>query len=189
MKNPTTNTSIIDVQKKWNIDVAHTNINFTVSHMVISEVTGTFKEFEGTVFASKEDFSDAQINVIIKAKSINTDSNDRDNHLRSGDFFDAEQHPLLTYKSTSVVAKGNGNLQFIGDLTMRGISKPVILDIKYKGQAVNPWGQLVAAFKGTTTLHRKEWGLSWNAALEAGGFLVGEEIELNLNIELNQASA
>jgi polyisoprenoid-binding protein YceI len=188
MKNSTEHSLPVDVQKTWNIDVAHTNINFAVSHMVISEVTGTFKEFEGTVVSSKEDFSDAQITVNIKTKSINTENNDRDNHLRSADFFDAETHPVLSFKSTAVDVKGNGKLQFTGDLTMRGISKAVVLDVLYKGQAVNPWGQLVAAFKGKTVLNRKDWGLNWNAALEAGGFLVGEEIELTLNVELNQAA-
>ncbi len=177
----------VNVNSAWVIDTAHTNINFTVSHMVISEVTGTFKEFQGTVTASKEDFSDAQIEVTINAKSINTENNDRDNHLRSADFFDTENHPVLTFKSTAVENKGNGKLSISGDLTMRGVTKSVVLESKYKGQMVNPWGQIVAAFKGSTTLNRKEWGLMWNAALEAGGFLVGEEIELTLNIELNQA--
>lgn len=177
----------VDLKKSWVIDVAHTNINFSVSHMVISEVTGTFKEFEGTVVTSKDDFSDAVIDVQIKAKSINTENNDRDNHLRSGDFFDAEKHPVLTFKSNGVQSNGNNKLIITGELTLRGITKTVVLDTKFKGQAVNPWGQIVAAFKATTIINRKEWGLVWNAALEAGGFLVGEEIELNLNIELNLA--
>ncbi|MEI7905852.1 MAG: YceI family protein [Bacteroidota bacterium] len=177
----------VDIKKNWVIDAAHTNINFAVSHMVISEVTGTFKEFEGTVISSNDDFSDAQIVVSINAKSINTENNDRDNHLRSKDFFDAENHPLLTFKSSNVRIEGNGILAFTGDLTMRGITKSVVLNTKFKGRAVNPWGQLVAAFKGTASINRKDWGLSWNAALEAGGFLVGEEIELTLNVELNEA--
>jgi polyisoprenoid-binding protein YceI len=181
------NENKVDIAKSWIIDVAHTNINFSVSHMVISEVTGTFKEFEGTVIASKDDFSDAQIDVSIKTKSINTENNDRDNHLRSADFFDSENHPVLTFKSTSVEIMTSGKLAVTGELTMRGITKRVVLDTKFKGQAVNPWGQLVAAFKGTATINRKEWGLSWNAALEAGGFLVGETIELTLNVELNEA--
>ncbi|MFZ4620880.1 MAG: YceI family protein [Bacteroidota bacterium] len=180
-------TENVNIGKSWVIDVAHTNINFTVSHMVISEVTGTFKEFQGTVTAAKDDFSDAQIEVTINAKSINTENNDRDNHLRSADFFDAENHPVLSFKSTGVESKGSGKLAITGVLTMRGISKNVVLDAKFKGQAVNPWGQIVAAFKASTTINRKEWGLMWNAALEAGGFLVGEEIELTLNVELNQA--
>jgi polyisoprenoid-binding protein YceI len=187
MSNPTIQ-SPVDVKNTWNIDVAHTNVNFTVSHMVISEVTGTFKEFTGSVTASKDDFSDAQISVTIQAKSINTENTDRDNHLRSADFFDAENHPVITFTSTAIESKGSGKLLFTGDLTMRGVTKQVVLDTKYKGQAVNPWGQIVAAFKGTATINRKEWGLMWNAALEAGGFLVGEEIELTLNIELNKAA-
>ncbi len=187
MSNPATLIESVDVQNKWNIDVAHTNINFTVSHMVIAEVTGTFKEYEGTVVSSKEDFSDAQIEVVIKAKSVNTENNDRDNHLRSGDFFDVEKYPLLVFKSTQVENKGNGKLTITGDLTLRGVTNKVEIDTKFKGKAVNPWGQIVAAFKGTTTINRKQWGLSWNTVLEAGGFLVGEEIELNLNIELNPA--
>lgn len=187
MKTPATIIESVDQRQRWTIDVAHTNINFTVPHMVISEVTGTFKEFEGTVLASKEDFSDATIEVSIKAASINTENNDRDQHLRSTDFFNTAVHPLLTFKSTSVEALGQGKLSITGDLMMRGITRPVVLETKFKGQAVNPWGQLVAAFKASTIIHRKEWGLSWNAALEAGGFLVGEEITLNLNVELQQA--
>ncbi|NUN69538.1 MAG: YceI family protein [Bacteroidetes bacterium] len=187
MSNAVEQNAAVETTKNWTIDVAHTNINFTVSHMVISEVTGTFKEFSGTVTAAKDDFSDAVISVTINAKSINTENNDRDNHLRSADFFDAENHPVLTFTSTAVKNNGGGKLAITGDLTMRGVTKSVVLDTKYKGQMVNPWGQIVAAFKGTTTLNRKEWGLMWNAALEAGGFLVGEEIELTLNIELNQA--
>jgi len=187
MVNPTTHLGSVDLQKKWIIDAAHTNINFAVSHMVISEVTGNFKEFDGIVVSSKDDFSDAYIEVSINAKSINTESNDRDNHLRSVDFFDVENHPLITFKSNSVDVKENGKLAISGELTIRGISKPVVLDIRFKGQAVNPWGQIVAAFKASTTLNRKSWGLSWNTALEAGGFLVGEDIELTLNVELNEA--
>lgn len=172
----------------WKIDAAHTNVNFTVSHMVIAEVTGSFKEFEGTVTASKDDFSDAQISVSIKTASINTENNDRDNHLRSADFFDAANHPVITFISTKAESIGNGKLAITGDLTMRGVTKRVVLDAKFKGQAVNPWGQLVAAFKASAVIKRKEWGLNWNAALEAGGFLVGEDIELTLNVELNKAA-
>jgi len=179
------NAETTSLQKHWNIDVAHTNINFAVSHMVISEVTGTFKEFEGTVLSSTEDFSDAVIDITIETKSINTENGDRDNHLRSADFFDAENNPKLTFKSTQVESKGKNLLMITGDLTMRGITKQVVLETIFKGQAINPWGQIVAAFKATSTIKRKEWGLSWNAALEAGGFLVGEEIGLTLNIELN----
>ncbi len=187
MSNPITTPSSVDLRNSWTIDTAHTNINFTVAHMIIAEVTGTFKEFEGTVVAANDDFSDAQIAVTINAKSINTENVDRDNHLRSADFFDAANHPVLSFTSTSVESVGKGKLAVTGNLTMRGVTKQVVLNAQFKGKAVNPWGQIVAAFKATATLNRKEWGLSWNAALEAGGFLVGEEIELELNVQLHPA--
>ncbi|MEW5798385.1 MAG: YceI family protein [Bacteroidota bacterium] len=177
-------TTTVETRSTWKIDTAHTNINFTVAHMIIAEVSGNFKEFEGTVTASKEDFSDAAIDVTIKSASINTEHPDRDAHLRSADFFDAENHPVVTFKSTKSVAKGNDRLEITGDLTIRGITKQVVLDAKFKGKAVSPYGQMIAAFKATTTINRKEWGLQWNAALETGGFLVGEEVDLLLNVEV-----
>jgi polyisoprenoid-binding protein YceI len=176
----------IDVQKQWIVDTAHTNINFSVPHMMIAEVSGNFKAFEGTVVSSRDDFSDAAIDVTIKAASINTEHPDRDAHLRSADFFDAEHYPVITFKSTKTEVKGSGKLEITGDLTIRGITKQVVLETKFKGTAVNPWGKLIAAFKATTTINRKEWGLKWNAALETGGFLVGEEITLTLNVEIIQ---
>lgn len=170
----------------WGIDTAHTNINFNVSHMVISEVTGTFKEFDGSVTASKEDFSDAVIDVKIVAGSINTENVDRDAHLRSADFFDVDKYPAITFKSIKTEAVGTGRLSITGELSMRGVTKPVTLDVKFKGKAVNPWGQVIAAFKASAMLNRKEWGLQWNKTLETGGFLVGEDIALSLNIEVVQ---
>jgi polyisoprenoid-binding protein YceI len=170
----------------WGIDTAHTNIDFSVSHMVISEVTGKFKEFEGTVTASNEDFSDAAIEVKISAGSINTENSDRDAHLRSADFFDVDKYPSISFKSIKTEAVKNDRLVVTGELLMRGVTKPVTLDVKFKGKAVNPWGQLIAAFKATATINRKEWGLQWNKTLETGGFLVGEEITLSLNIEVVQ---
>lgn len=186
MSHTTLENKTLDVQKKWTIDMAHTNINFTVPHMMIAEVSGNFKEFEGTVVSSRDDFSDAVIDVTIKAASINTENPDRDAHLRSADFFDVEKYPVVTFKSTKTEANGTGKLKITGDLTIRGITKQVVLDAKFKGTAVNPWGKLIAAFKATTTINRKEWGLKWNAALETGGFLVGEDIELTLNVEVIQ---
>lgn len=182
-------TTTVDKRSTWKIDTAHTNINFAVAHMVIAEVTGTFKEFEGTVTTSTEDFSDARIDVSITSASINTGHPDRDAHLRSPDFFDAEHHPVVTFTSTKSSAKGKGGLEITGDLTIRGITKPVVLDATFKGKAVSPYGHMIAAFKATATINRKEWGLQWNAALETGGFLVGEEIELTLNVEVVQQQA
>lgn len=186
MTNVQETTNAVETKNNWKIDTAHTNINFTVAHMVIAEVSGNFKEFEGTVTASKEDFSDAAIDVTIKSASINTGHPDRDAHLRSADFFDAENHPVAAFKSTKVAAKGSGTLEITGDLSIRGITKQVVLDAKFKGKAVSPYGNTIAAFKASTTIHRKEFGLQWNTALETGGFLVGEEIELSLNVEVVQ---
>lgn len=184
MSNTVVENTSTSVKKTWKIDTAHTNINFAVAHMMISEVTGTFKEFEGTVTAAKEDFSDAVIDVTIKSASINTHNPDRDAHLRSADFFDAENHPVITFKSTDVKARGANTLEITGDLTIRGITHPVVLDTKFKGTAVNPWGHLIAVFKATTVIKRKEFDLKWNAALETGGFLVGDDVELTLNVEV-----
>lgn len=178
--------NVVETGNTWKIDTAHTNINFTVAHMVIAEVTGNFKEFEGTVTASKEDFSDAAIDVTIKSASINTENPDRDAHLRSADFFDVEHRPVVTFKSTQTDLVGERKLKITGDLSIRGITKQVVLETNFKGKAVNPWGQMIAAFKASTTIHRKEFGLQWNTALETGGFLVGEEIELSLNVEVVQ---
>ncbi|MBI2428895.1 MAG: YceI family protein [Ignavibacteriales bacterium] len=186
MTNVQETTNTVETKNNWKIDTAHTNINFTVAHMVIAEVTGNFKEFEGTVTASKEDFSDAVVDVTIKAASINTENPDRDAHLRSADFFDAENHPVVTFKSTKTDLIGEGKLKISGDLSIRGITKQIVLDAKFKGKAVSPYGHMIAAFKASATIHRKEFGLQWNAALETGGFLVGEEIELTLNVEVVQ---
>ena len=176
-KNPVT-TSV------WGIDTAHTSIDFSVSHMVISEVTGKFKDFEGTVTASHDDFSDAVIDVKISADSITTENSDRDAHLRSADFFDVERFPAITFKSHRTEVNGSGKLAIAGELSMRGVTKPVSLNVRFNGKAVNPWGQLIAAFKATAVINRKDWGLQWNKTLETGGFLVGEEIALSLNIEV-----
>lgn len=176
----------LETTKRWNIDTAHTNINFTVPHMMISEVTGTFRQFEGNIVSAKDDFSDARIEVTIKASSINTENPDRDAHLRSADFFDSEKHPDVTFTSTKTDVKGSNALAIEGDLTIRGITKRVVLDAKFKGKAVNPWGHVIAAFKASAVINRKEWGLRWNTVLESGGFLVGEDIELTLNVEVVQ---
>ncbi|MGE5314784.1 MAG: YceI family protein [Acidobacteriota bacterium] len=179
-------TAFVSAETTYTIDPAHTNVNFSVSHMVISNVTGKFKDVSGTLVTSKEDFSDAKIAITIGAKSINTENEKRDEHLRSADFFNTEKYPEATFKSTSVTKAGKDAYRIAGELTMRGVTKPVVLDAVFKGKAKSPWGQTVAAFKGTTTIDRTAWGLTWNKALEAGGMLVGDEVELTFNVELIQ---
>lgn len=177
---------VLSAETAYTIDPAHSNVNFTVSHMVISSVSGGFKEVSGTLVSSKDDFSDAKINIVIATKSINTDNDKRDAHLRSADFFDVEKFPAAEFKSTSVTKTGKDTYTIKGDLTMRGVTKPVELNATFKGKVKSPWGQTVAAFKGTTTIDRKNWGLVWNKSLEAGGVLVGDDVELTFTAELVQ---
>ncbi len=139
-------------QTKWVVEKSHSNINFTVAHLVISEVTGTFKDFTGTIESSKEDFSDMKVQISIKAASIDTDEPNRDGHLKSPDFFNAAVDSIVTFKSTKVEKTAEGKYKVTGDLTMRGVTKPVVLDAQLKGKAKNPWGKTVAIFKSSTTI-------------------------------------
>lgn len=173
-------------QTKWSLDKSHSEINFTVVHMTISEVTGNFGDFNVQFESSKEDFSDAKVDVAIKAKSINTRNERRDNHLRSEDFFNADKDSIITFKSTKFEKTGKDTYKISGDLTMRGVTKLVVLDAKFKGSVKSPRGQTIVAFKANTTINRKDWGLNWNRALEAGGWVVSENVDLNIVVELVQ---
>ncbi|NUN69539.1 MAG: YceI family protein [Bacteroidetes bacterium] len=181
-------TSIVPAQNKWKVDKTHTMINFTVSHMVISEVTGSFNEFDATLENTKDDFSDAKINVAIKAKSIDTGTEGRDNHLRSADFFNAAVDSIITFVSTKVEKTGADTYKIHGTLTMRGVSKEVILEAKNKGKIKGMRG-MVTAFKASTTINRKDWGLNWNRSIEAGGLLVGENVDLSILVEFVEAKS
>ena len=176
----------VAAQTKWNIEKSHSNINFAVAHLIVAEVTGKFKEFSGTVVSAKEDFSDMKVDIAIKANSIDTDEPKRDEHLKSPDFFNAAVDSIITFKSTKVEKTSEGKYKVTGDLTMRGVTKQVVLDTQLKGKIKNPWGQTVAIFKSNTTINRTEWGLKWNKGLEVGGLLVGENVDLTFNVELVQ---
>lgn len=175
-------------QVKWKADRSHTMINFTVPHMVISEVSGQFKDFDASMETSKEDFSDAKINVQIKAKSIDTGTNFRDNHLRSADFFNADVDSIITFVSSRIERTGLDAYKIYGSLTMRGISKEVVLDTKFKGKVKGGRG-MVAVFKATTSIERKNWGLGWNRTIEEGGLLVGETVDLSILIEFTESKS
>lgn len=177
--------SAIAAQTKWTLDRAHSNISFTVTHMMISDVTGVFKQFDAQVETSKEDFSDAKIYVTIQAKSIDTGNERRDAHLRSADFFNADVDSIITFKSKKFEKVSGNKYKLIGDLTMRGVTKEVMLDAEYKGK-IKGFRGFIAAFKASTTINRKDWGLTWNRAIEAGGWVVGEEVTINIAVELNQ---
>ncbi|MDD3638286.1 MAG: YceI family protein [Bacteroidales bacterium] len=168
----------------WNIDHAHSNVTFEVAHMVVSTVTGKFQEFEGTIKADKEDFSDASISFTIQAASVNTNNEKRDNHLRDTDFFEVETYPTIDFKGKSLSQKSGNKYTLVGDLTMHGVTKEVELDVRYNGQIKDPWGNTRAGFKVSGSLNREDYGLTYNSALEAGGFLIGKEVDIQINLEL-----
>lgn len=171
---------------KWVLDKSHSNIRFTVTHMVVSEVEGSFKAFDGTFDASKADFSDARVNFTIDVNSINTDNEGRDKHLKGDDFFNAAQYPQIKFESTAFKPAGGNKYKLEGNLTVRDITKPVVFDVTYGGTAASSRGAK-AGFKAKTTIDRFAFGLKWNRMTEAGGLAVGKDVEVTVNIELNEA--
>lgn len=173
------------VKTKWKIDKAHSEIHFKVKHMMVSTVTGSFDEFDATVQSHGEkDFEDAQIEFTAKTASVNTRNSDRDEHLRSDDFFNAKKFPDLIFKSTSFKKVNDHEYQLKGDLTIRDHTEPVNLHVEYNGKAVDPYGQTKAGFEITGKINRKSYGLKWSAITETGGVVVSDEVRLNLNVQL-----
>ena len=171
---------------KWAIDKVHSNVKFTVTHLVISEVEGYFKIFDGSMEHSKPDFSDAKINFSVDINSINTDNDSRDKHLKSDDFFNAEKFPTMKFESTSFTPLGNNKYKLVGNLTIRDVTKPVTFDVTYGGTA-NMMGTVKAGFKAKTTINRFDYNLKWDKTTEAGGLVVGKDVDITVNAELNQA--
>ncbi len=169
---------------KWAIDPTHSEIGFKVKHMMFSNVSGKFDKFEASATSTGNDFENASFEFNADASSISTGNTDRDNHLKSADFFDAETFPEVKFVSTSMKKIADDNYELQGDLTIKGISKPVKLSVEFGGVAQDPWGNTKAGFTLTGKINRKEWGLNWNAALEAGGVLVSEEIRLVIDVQL-----
>jgi len=173
-------------QTNWSFDKAHSKIGFTVSHMVITDVDGKFNEYEGTVVTEGEDFEGAKVNFTIETNSINTDNERRDNHLRSDDFFAADEHPQITFVGKSMTKVSDNKYELVGDLTIRGITKEIKLEATHNGTVQDPWGNTKAGFKLTGSLDRFEYGLKWNTAIEAGGLVVGKTVYLNIDIQLKK---
>ena len=162
----------------WAIDPTHTEMEFSVKHMMISTVKGHFEKFQGTIESENEDFKDAEIEVTIDVNSIHTKNTDRDNHLKSNDFFNAEKFPTITFKSTSF---DGSTLK--GNLTIRDITKEITLDADYNGTAVDPYGQTKAGFELRGTINRKEFGLNWGAVTEAGNIVVSDKVKLIIDAQ------
>lgn len=169
--------------ERWQIDSSHSGIQFTVRHLVIAKVRGQFSRWTGALEVPGSDFAHASLDVVIDASSIDTGVADRDAHLRSADFFDVERHPEITFKSTGVTRTGADRLRVDGALTIKGSTREVALDVEVLGRAKDPWGNERAAFSATTSINRQEFGLTWNQALETGGVLVGDRIDIAIDIE------
>ena len=169
---------------QWSIDASHAKIGFTISHFGISETEGRFSKFYGTVFSDKADFSDSKIDFTAEVSSIDTDDEQRDKHLKSPDFFDADKYPQVTFKGKSLKPIGKGKYKLTGDFTMHGVTKEITLEAAYKGTVIDPYKNTKAGFLINGTIDRTEWGLMWNGNLAAGGVLVGNEVNLSCNIEL-----
>jgi polyisoprenoid-binding protein YceI len=164
------------------IDKAHSEVTFQVRHL-LTKVRGRFSEFEGTLEYDDQNPEKSSVSVTIHATSIDTNEKDRDTHLRSADFFEVEKFGTLTFKSTRVTRKSGDNYDVAGDLTIHGVTRPVTLAATHLGKAKDPWGNERIAFEAETTINRKDFGLLWNAALETGGFLVGDDVKISLSIQ------
>ncbi len=173
----------------WTIDPAHTRATFSAKHMMITNVHGQFNEVEGAVDFNEQDPTRSTVDVKIVAASLNTHEEKRDAHLKSPDFFDVEKYPYLLFKSARVEKTSENTGRIYGDLTIRDMTKPVTLDVEYNGQAKSPWGATSAGFTATTKVNRKDWDLNWNMALETGGWLVGDTITINLEVEIVKQAA
>ncbi len=170
---------------KWSFDKSHTEVKFSVSHMVIADATGRFTEFDGTVTSKKaDDFENANVEFTVQVKSINTDNTKRDEHLRSDDFFNAEKYPTMIFKSKSMKKSGKNKYKLVGDLTIRDITKRVTLDVEFRGMVNDPWGNTKSGFRLKGKINRFDYNLKWNNLLEGGGLIVGKEVEILCNIEL-----
>lgn len=168
----------------WGLDTSHSEVHFKIKHLMISTVTGTIGTFEGSVETENEDFSTAKVKFSADASSITTGDAQRDGHLATADFFEVETHPKLTFESTSFEKKSDSKYIMNGNLNIRGISKPVSLDVEFTGIAKDPWGNTKAGFNIEGRVNRKDWGLNWNAALEAGGFLLSDEVRILAEVQL-----
>ena len=171
-------------QSSWAFDQAHSSVNFMVRHMVVSKVRGRFTKWNGTLVMDEMNPAGGAVEVAIEAGSIDTGVEQRDGHLKSPDFFDVAKYPTLTFKSTKVEAAGAGALRVTGELTMHGVTRPVVLEVEYSGSAKDPWGGVRAGFSARVTIDRKDFGLTYNQLLETGGVVVGENIEVAIEAEM-----
>ena len=179
-------TAVDDISGDYTLDTSHTRLGFSARHAMVTTVRGSFPSFEGTAKIDTANPAASSVSLSIDVAGIETGNADRDGHLRSGDFFDAEQFPTITFTSTEVVREDESTWQITGDLTIKGVTKPVTIEFESTGSARDPFGNLRVGFEGATSINRKDWGLTWNAALETGGVLVSEKIKLEFDVSAIQ---
>ncbi len=171
---------------EWALDGSHSRVGFTVSHMVVSSVSGRFKQFSGKIELDEANLTKSQVDITIKAESIDTDDAKRDEHLRSPDFFDAKKFPTITFKSTKITKAGGNKYKLTGDLTIHGVTKTETLDAVVSEPIKNPWGKMVRSVKLSGKIKRSDFGLKWNKTLDKGGMLVGDEVTLDVAVEIDK---
>jgi polyisoprenoid-binding protein YceI len=168
---------------RWTIDPVHSRVAFSIKHMVVTTARGHFKGVKGTIVLDEANPGASSVEVEIDATSIDTADENRDNHLRSGDFLLADEHPTITFKSTSVAPQGGSRAKVTGDLTMRGVTRPITLDVEMGGKGKNMQGAEIIGFEATGRINRKDWGVSFNSPLELGGFALGDDLKIEIDIE------
>ena len=172
---------------KWVLEPTHSELQFKIRHLMISNVTGSFSKFEGAVETEDDNLETARINFTTDVNSLSTNNEQRDGHLKSADFFDVASHPTITFESTSFQKESGENYKLNGNLTMHGVTKPVTLDVEHGGVIKDPWGYTRTGFTVEGKINRKDFGLSWNAATETGGVMLGEDVKLHANVEFVKA--
>jgi polyisoprenoid-binding protein YceI len=185
----TTTTVPATLTGTYTIDPTHSRIGFVARHAMVTKVRGSFNEFDGSGFFDAEQPAQSRLALTIQAASIDTRNADRDAHLKSNDFFDMEHYPQITFASTAVEQVDSENYRVTGDLTIKGVTKPVTVDFEYTGTAVDPYGNTRIGLEGKTVVNRKDWGVNWNAALEAGGVLVSEKVTLEFEVSAIRSDA
>lgn len=174
------------VRTKWTVDPSHSEITFKVKHLMIANVKGEFQRFNASIEAVGTDFRNAKVRATLDSAGVFTNDENRDKHLRSADFLDAAAHPHLTFASTGMDHVDGHDYKLHGDLTIKGITRPITLDVEFGGKNTDPWGKEKLAFAVSGKINRKEWGLNWNAALESGGVLVSDEVRINADVQFTQ---
>ncbi|MGC8628392.1 MAG: YceI family protein [Acidimicrobiales bacterium] len=186
---PATSATRTSLTGNYVLDAAHSRLGFSARHAMVTKVRGAFNEFEGSGYIDEADPSKSHFKITIKATSIDTRNADRDKHLRSNDFLAMDDYPEITFTSTAVEKVDDTNYKVTGDLTLRGTTRPVTVDLEFTGSVIDPWGNTRLGFEGGTTINRKDWGVNWNAPLEAGGVLVSERVNLEFELALIRAAS